>query len=220
MFDVVLTAAALIVFFALLLVLAGWSEEREYRKIAAWAQAHDWVCSRAGDGDRLLASLPKPIGEQVLARVEGTLRGNGFTLYTGVRSAAVFPAAVAPLPIRLHTAVVVHLSSAYPAVEVTSRAIPRRRTGPGAVGHAGFDSRFCVQTDAPGGPEAVIPRELADAHVAGTVPLWSVRDRELICVTDKRSKPANWEAAVDRAVRIAGLLGAPNTPVVDRYAEP
>ena len=128
--------------------------------------------------------------KHVKAQVEGILRG--------ARSCwrmPVFPKAQpgsGPVWVSA-VVVVVHLPSQYTAIEVTSRAMPPWRSTTSAVGHTEFDRKFRVRTDAPGGPQAVIPYELADAHVAGTVPLWSVQGRELRVVR----KPVKRVTAVD-----------------------
>jgi hypothetical protein len=101
------------------------------------------------------------------------------------------------------TEVVVHLPSAYPATQIKRRGL-RRAAG---IGHAGFDEKFQVRTDAPGGPSAVVSTQLAEAHLAGEVPLWTLRDKKLVCDKNGKTKVEDLDTTVDQAVRVAELLG-------------
>ena len=209
MSSVILAVAVLIALFVLVVRLMTWFDERDYHAVEGWAQAHSWACFRDSKGGRWTGSLPKRADRHVKARVEGILREYSFTLVYALIPEAAAVWYIVDVPVMI---VIVHLPSAYPKVNVMSRTLPPRRSATGTVGHPEFDRKFRVRTEAPGGPEAVIPSQLADAHVAGTVPLWSVQDRELICVFErKQAKPANLDAAVDRAVQVADLLGPPRS---------
>jgi hypothetical protein len=74
------------------------------------------------------------------------------------------------------TEVVLHLGSVQPAAQVKERSICHR--GSSAIGHSTFDKKFQVETEAHGGPAALVSIPLANAHVAGKVPLWALRDQD------------------------------------------
>jgi Domain of unknown function (DUF1707) len=165
---------------------------RYHDEVAAWASEHGWTY-RKGAGERT-RKISLPPGVEVELQVDGIRSGYDCTLLyarslreTGVET----------------TVTVVHLPSSYSAAEIKSRGL--RRTS--RIGHAEFDKKFRVRTDAPGGPSAVVSVELAEAHLAGKVPLWTLRDRELMCRVDGKTKVEDLGATVDRAVRVAELLG-------------
>jgi hypothetical protein len=203
-YDVILLAVLLAGLVPLGLSMSK-EDERDYRAVAAWAQAHGWDCFRSGNGGRWTAPLPERLDKHVKSRVEGVLRGHAFTLVRAVTVKGGAGWGPVFLPV---TVVVVHLPSAYPAVEINSRLIAPRSSATDVVGHAEFDRKFRINKAVPGGLGMIIPRELAEAHIAGTVPLWSVRNRELICVfKGKLAQLTRLDAAVDRAVQVVDLLG-------------
>lgn len=102
-----------------------------------------------------------------------------------------------------HTMVVLHLRNAYPAAELEPRRWGHRGE---RTGHAGFDRKFTVRTDVPGGPAAVITPELANAVAAGDLPRWSVRERELLCFEEGQQRVDRFDLILRRAIRVAELL--------------
>ena len=206
MLEVILIVVGVLVCLGLLVLMMLWDDARDYRAISAWAQEHNWTYSRGGER-RWTEALPSVADKHVTGWVDGVLRGHAFTLVHAKVPRGTAGAGIVWISV---VVVIVHLPSEWPAVEVTSSIIPRWRSTTDIVGHPEFDRRFRVRTDAPGGPQAVIPRELADAHVAGTVPPWSARGRELH-VAQKSAKLTELDAAVDQAIAIGDLLGVPRS---------
>lgn len=101
-----------------------------------------------------------------------------------------------------YTLVVLHLRNAYPAAELERRRIGRR----GRTGHPEFDRKFVISTDVPGGPGAVVSATLAEAMLSNELPLWSVRERELLCFVEGRQKVDEFDLALRQAFRVAELL--------------
>lgn len=185
--------AAFVVIMSLLLLVAvlvavrqRHSRTRYTRDVQAWA------------GRRGFTYRP---GAGWAFTVEGTHAGRAFTLIYDVS--------------------VNYIAGMVVGHDVTSVVIPLRKTrhnaqvkrghGPALrhftpLGHAAFDAKFRVRTDAPGGPGAVAPRRLADAHAAGEVPLWTVRDQQLKCHAGDLIRVENLDETVRRAVRVAELL--------------
>jgi Domain of unknown function (DUF1707) len=198
-FDVVIV----IVIVLASVLLAGMLErsvtaecDRYHRDVAAWASERGWAYYKGARERTWMASLPR--GDRVELHVDGTRSGHECTLLyvTSFRETGCAVIAVEA------TVVVVRLPSAYPTARIEPRGF-RRTAG---TGHAGFDKEFQVRTDAPGGPSAVVSTQLAEAHLAGKVPLWTLRGQELMCYEDGKTQVEDLEATVDRAVRVAESL--------------
>jgi hypothetical protein len=182
-------------------VYLGWRRQRYRREVEAWANARGWIYREGSDGRTWEAPLPDVGNRHVRLQVDGTYIGHAFTLVYG----EVVPWWAYPPVWVQKTAVVVHLRSAHPATEVTSRS-KFSRLASGTTGHAEFDKKFRVRTDAPAGPVAAVSGSLAEAHVAGHVPPWSLRERELMCHVGDRLRVADLDTALAQAVRVAELL--------------
>ena len=172
---------------------------RYYREVAAWANERGWAYR---EDSPFWKSMSSPGAYREGLHVHGTHSDHAFTLeYT----LAIPREGLGYSLIRIETTeVVVHLPSAYPATQIKRRGF-RRTAG---IGYAEFDREFQVRTDAPGGPSAVVSTQLAKAHLAGNVPLWTLRDKELTCYEYGKTKVEDLDATVDQAVRVAELLGS------------
>jgi len=80
--------------------------------------------------------------------------------------------------------------------------------GEAATGDERFDRRFRVATADPGTSRRLVGPALAAAHVAGTVPLWSLRGDELLTYQRGRiGDPGQIPATVAPVMRVVALFG-------------
>ncbi|WP_433271642.1 hypothetical protein ACQPZF_13070 [Actinosynnema sp. CS-041913] len=169
------------------------------RAAADWARARGFGF-REGAGNRgWVYELRRGANAGVRFQADGVVGGYPFTLAYVDHS---YGDADSGGRVEL-TVVVLHLRNAYAATEVEQRRGRRKD----AVGHAGFDRRFRVRTEVAAGPGVVVSPALADAMVAGDLPTWSVRERELVCFVEGRQEAVLFDRDLERAVRVAGLLG-------------
>jgi hypothetical protein len=176
---------------ALLLIPLGVWEGRKRRSyqraVAGWAEKRGWTFSADRKGPDWT--------------VEGAYEGRSFTLgYSreGYSNGVWIGTADT-------TNLVIDLANDYGAARVVRRSGLRHRVVP--LGHAAFDKKFQVRTDARGGPAAMVPQRLAEAHAAGQVPLWSLDGRSLTCHVGAQIQVRGLDEAVQRAARVAELLG-------------
>jgi hypothetical protein len=200
---------AIIVTSLVLLVIAGGVVEKQdrdryHRDVAAWASTRGWTYRKGGGGRTWTTPLPGAANRFVQLQVDGTHTGHEFTL---VYANVIHPGGFSGSTIRVQwTVVVVHLRSTYPAVEIAKKWFGPLRTST-TIGHTAFDQKFRIRTKAPGGPAAAVPVLLAEAHAAEEVPLWLIRDRELICYVAEKIQPEDLDTMLGRALRVADLLG-------------
>ncbi|MEV6280819.1 hypothetical protein [Nocardia sp. NPDC051832] len=78
---------------------------------------------------------------------------------------------------------------------------------PTATGHAVFDSRFRITAPDEWAAHQLIGPPLIEAHLAGTVPLWSVLGQDLLAHYPGRLQAGMIPACVPQLLRVADLLG-------------
>ncbi|MCA1701907.1 MAG: hypothetical protein LC808_00995 [Actinobacteria bacterium] len=108
---------------------------------------------------------------------------------------------------------VVHLQGVYPEISVQIRGpvsrIARRfgRQDPNSVGQESFDGLYRVRTEDPELIRRVMTPALVKAHLARTVPLWSLRDNELLTTHSWTRDFDLIDSRLGQLLDIADLLG-------------
>ena len=110
--------------------------------------------------------------------------------------------------------VVVRLGRPYPLIAVDSRGafskLGRKLFGDGqaATGNDEFDRRFRIATKEPAIARQVVGPQLIAAHLAGTVPAWTVSGPELLTYREGTiDRPDRIPVLAEPTLRIADLLG-------------
>jgi hypothetical protein len=185
------------------------SRQRYRNDVATWAGARGWRFYKGAGGRTWTSPLPRvsasEIKSQVELQVDGIRDGYQFTLVYAIVTIRCYNKTGLPTMDIGSTAVIVRLPSAYPTVEIKPKKLKFLPVN-GGIGHAAFDKKFRVHTSAPGGPAAIVCTQLAEAHVAGEVPLWSLREQELMCPVRGEIRIKDLDSTLDRAVRVAKLL--------------
>jgi hypothetical protein len=108
---------------------------------------------------------------------------------------------------------VVDVSTPYPAIEVVERGsgskLWRWLTGPKdtEIGVAEFDERFRIATEEPDAARQLIGPTLIQAHLAGTVPPWSLSGTDLLAYWPGRLEPQSALPALDALLYVASQFG-------------
>lgn len=115
----------------------------------------------------------------------------------------------------------IRLPHRYPAITITPRGafsrLGRTMFGDGATatGHAEFDRRFRIRTRHPDLARDLVGPALIAEHLAGSVPVWSLADHDLLAVQQGRlADPEQIPALVEPLRQVAHLLAtAPRPPL-------
>ncbi|MBM7785702.1 hypothetical protein [Tenggerimyces flavus] len=108
---------------------------------------------------------------------------------------------------------VVSVEGTYPPIEVVERSggsqLWRWLTGPAdtEIGVAEFDERYRIATESPEVARQLVGPALVAAHVAGSVPPWSLYGSDLLAYWPGRLDPATALPSLDAVLQVAELLG-------------
>jgi hypothetical protein len=217
-----LIGAAVAVVLALIVIAAVVSVRGERRRrdtLRRWADTHGWAYVERPSVD-WWRRLPGYDRRGVTLMLSGIIDGFAVSVaeyaYTETRTSTT-PGSDSTTSTRTthrFVVVVVRLPWAGPTVEVVSRhglsKLGRALFGDRAtaLGYEPFDRAFRIASKDPDGARRLIGRRLADAHLAGWVPAWSLRGAELLTYR------SGWLGEPDRIpetaaplVRVATLLG-------------
>jgi hypothetical protein len=189
--------------------------------LADWARAHNWVLTPgpAVDwGARLPGGNRGGVAFAVSTTIGGRVVSAAEYAYTETHiGSAPDGAGGSTSTTSSHThefvVTVVRLRRTYPPMSVEPRGrlarLGRRVFGAGGAvtGNPAFDRGFRVQTPDPAAARQLITPALVAAHLAGTVPAWSVYGAELLAYHPGRIKdPEHIPALVAPLLRVATLL--------------
>lgn len=205
---------------ALLVVLIVFSVRQERRRMAAlraWASAHGW---RIVDRPRAEWTSRMPGRERrgVRLALVGPYDGHQVSVaeyqYTTTSTTGSGSSASTSSTTYHYLVVVVHLEVPGETIAVQRRGglskLGRSIFGdrPTALGDEAFDSQWRVSAPDPATVRRYIGPMLAQEHIAGRVPHWSLQGTELITYERGRlDDPARIPALADPLVRVARLLG-------------
>jgi hypothetical protein len=108
---------------------------------------------------------------------------------------------------------VVDVGGSYPAIEVVERSsgskLWRWLTGPKdtEIGVPEFDERYRIATESPDVARQLIGPALIQAHVAGSVPPWSLYGSDLLAYWPGRLEPEQALPSLDALISVAELFG-------------
>ncbi|MGH3887375.1 MAG: hypothetical protein ACRDSZ_12555 [Pseudonocardiaceae bacterium] len=203
--------------------------DRRYRdKIAAWAAAQGWNY-REGGGGSWTQGLEQGIARGVELQMEGSRRDRQVTVahywyqtresrqeprqeYCGGQWTTRWETNIYTVTHDL-TVLAVHLPSVYPEISVESRGLGSR------IAHSfgwrdrnrleqdSFDHAYRVRTEDPELGRSVVTPALVEAHLAGTVPLWSLRDHDLFTTWEGKIRVDLVPNRLDQLLDVADLLG-------------
>lgn len=219
-------ALALIAGLVALVIVAGRSqardEQRRQQRLHLWAARNRWVVT-ANPAVDWGARLPGGNRHGVAFAFSGAI--GGYPVSVGEYSVTDMQISSAPdgtggttttttLQTHHFTVIVVRLTIPHPTVTVEPRG-PLSKMGqavfgstPTATGNGQFDRRFRIQSPDPTAARRLVGPALADAHLTGIVPSWSLYGHELLAYTPGRlDDPERIPALAEPLVRVASLLG-------------
>jgi hypothetical protein len=207
--------AVIVLAYTMVMVLVGMGtrkvRKQYHREIAEWALARGWTPREGGRDPAWKTRLPRGVDGQVDLQIDGASPRHGFTLVHLQKHTVTYAATAVVIEIDF-TVVVVYLPTVHPYTEIRRRSLFRRPSTSDTIGYAEFDKKFRVLTKASDGAAAVISTALAEAHLNGDVPLWTLRDNELICHSIGKPEAKTLDATLGRALRVAELITAPREP--------
>ncbi|WP_329110432.1 hypothetical protein OG792_15885 [Micromonospora sp. NBC_01699] len=214
---------AVVALLALLVVLVGLARQRGRRRrdtLRRWAARNNWVYVPPPAVD-WAARLPGGNRTGVTVAVSGVVAGQRVSVaeyhhtetHTGTGSDGMGgTTSTTSSHSHPYVVVVVHLEHPYPSVEVSPRGpaakVGRALLGGGSVvtGDPDFDRAFRVDGD-PMAVRWVLTPALVAAHVAGSVPPWSLHGSELITHLPGRLDPVDRiPALAEPLTRVAAML--------------
>jgi hypothetical protein len=219
---IVLAGAALVVLIVVGIVVSVRRERRRREGLRLWAAQFGWTYLERPStdwGDRLPGRNRRGVSLMLSGVVEGYPVSVADYQYTETSTSTTQNASgTSSTSTSSRTyhfiVVVVRLARPGPTVAVQprgglskfGRAVFGDRAS--ALGYEPFDQRFKVVTKDPAAGRHLIGPLLANEHVAGRVPAWSLRGAELLTFERGRlGDPARIPALAAPAVRVAGLLG-------------
>ncbi|MGH7870567.1 MAG: hypothetical protein ACREP9_23695 [Candidatus Dormibacteraceae bacterium] len=204
---------------------------RRYRDgVAAWAATHEGWSYREGGGGPWAQQLEQGQARGVTFHIDGTRRNRPVTVAhywyrTSADAAATGWVEGSYTTTHDLTVCLVHLPGVYPAISVKIRgavypAIPVKARDIGwriarglgfpvlyGLGEDAFDRVYQVRTEVPELSRSVITPALVEAHLAGTVPPWSLREHDLLATWNGKVKPDLIPSHLDQLLNVADLLG-------------
>ncbi|MFE9327003.1 hypothetical protein ACIHDR_36355 [Nocardia sp. NPDC052278] len=194
--------------------------ERERRRILRqWATQHGWTFADSSRA-RWVSRMPRG-GRYLGVTLTGQIAGRWVTVAeyryeTETVAATVGPRSASNRTTTTHhlIATVVVLDRPFPSVNVSTRGVLSKlgRTlfgdKPTATGDASFDSRFRINAVDPDFARWLVGKPLIDAHLAGTVPDWSLVGQELLTYRAGRLRdPSAIPTIAAPLLHVADLLG-------------
>ncbi|WP_063016341.1 hypothetical protein [Nocardia niwae] len=210
-----------VVLLAVAIPLAIRAERARKATLGQWAAAHGWTFAESGraqwtarlpgrNSRGLGVTMSRQLGDRWVTVAEYSYRttSSSSTSTTGTTSTTTTT--------HHFVVVVVLLDRMYPPIEVLPRGLlsqlGRAMFGdkPTATGNVLFDSQYRIATADPGYAKAVVGPPLIDAHIARTVPPWSLVGAELLTFVRTSSALRDPSAIPGYAaplLQVAELLG-------------
>jgi hypothetical protein len=113
--------------------------------------------------------------------------------------------------------IVVRMAARYPAVALEWRRPGARPRGPlgrqlderaARTGNGEFDRRYWIRTSTASTAASLLTPELISAHLTSDLPLWQLRDDQLVITYRRAIRVDDLDRKIDQALKVAGLLGS------------
>ncbi|MFD9005917.1 hypothetical protein ACFV0T_34035 [Streptomyces sp. NPDC059582] len=197
-------------------IVVGIAADGRYRqRVADWAAGQGWAYQNGGGGP-WTKQLDQGFVHGVKFQLEGARRGRRVLVahwwFKTRRSTYTRGEWESETETHDRMVAVVRLPTSYMHVRVERRGGGSRLArslglrDPAAVGHAAFDRDFRIRGDDAVQGRRLFTRQLIEAHLAGHVPLWSVRGPFLMTAWEGKVDPAKILARVDLLLDVADLL--------------
>jgi hypothetical protein len=200
-----------------LLLIARRRERRWAQALTAWAASLGFTAYPAGTEVRWTERLPGRRSSGVRYLFAGQRGGRTVGVaeyeYHETTSTSVNGQLQTSTVTHRYLVCVVDVGTTFPAIEVVERSsgskLWRWLTGPKdtEIGVPEFDERYRIATDQPEIAKQLIRPALVQAHVAGSVPPWSLYGSDLLAYWPGRLEPQRALPALDALLYVADLFG-------------
>lgn len=216
--EIVLVGAFVLVLFAggltlaIVLPLLNRARRREVQwasSVASWASAQGFTGYPRGTPVRWTERLPARRSDGVTMLFAGQRGGRT----VGLAEYVYHVTTQSGTSTYRFLVCVVTVEGSYPPIEVVERSggsqLWRWLTGPAdtEIGVPEFDERYRIASESPEVARQVVGPALVAAHVAGSVPPWSLYGSDLLAYWPGRLDPATALPCLDAVLHVADLLG-------------
>ena len=198
---------------AVLIVVTVRQARRREQMFRQWATRAGWTLTERPQTG-WYRFLPGGNRYGVSRALSGTVRGRPVTVAEYTHRERRVIGETSSISTHRYVVVVVRLGRPYPLIAVDSRGafskLGRKLFGDGqaATGNDEFDRRFRIATKEPAIARQVVGPQLIAAHLAGTVPAWTVSGLELLTYREGTiDRPDRIPVLAEPTLRIADLLG-------------